>query len=194
MIYNNLTELINQNPEPVISLCLSARYGKKNRINRYIYIKCPNCGVCRWINKHFVDRPWFTGYCASCNGVRNGKANLKPAGKYIDPDGYRRVRIEPDSPFYSMTSRRYILEHRLVMAKYLGRPLTPEESIHHINGIKTDNRVENLRLTTRLEHTRDEWAELKELRTRITALESRNTQLEAEIILLRTQLEKEERI
>lgn len=191
MIYNSLAELINQNPRPSIALCLSARYGKNNRVNRYIYTKCPVCETCRWVNKYFVDRPWFTGYCASCNGIRNGKLNLKLAGKYIDCDGYRRVRIEPDSTFYSMTSRRYILEHRLVMAQYFGRPLISEEHVHHINGIKTDNRIENLKLTTRLEHTRDEWAELKELRTCVAALKSRNTQLEAEIVLLRAQLEED---
>ena len=52
----------------------------------------------------------------------------------------------------AMTKQPYIQEHRLVMARYLGRPLKPTEIVHHRNDDKADNRLANLRLVTRQTH------------------------------------------
>jgi hypothetical protein len=69
-------------------------------------------------------------------------------GKYIDDKGYVRV-LRPEHPF---SNHGYVYEHRLVMEEFFGRTLSPEESVHHVNEVKVDNRVENLFLTTRAEH------------------------------------------
>ena len=43
-------------------------------------------------------------------------------------------------------SKGWILEHRLLMSQHIGRPLIDNENVHHINGDRQDNRIENLEL------------------------------------------------
>lgn len=68
--------------------------------------------------------------------------------RVIGAQGYMYVIVDDDDTVCApMRGRsRYVLEHRVVMARSLGRSLAPHETVHHINGDRLDNRVDNLEL------------------------------------------------
>jgi hypothetical protein len=63
--------------------------------------------------------------------------------RHFGQDGYARVR-QPDHP--NAWPNGIVLEHVLVVSRYLGRALLPHENVHHKNGDRADNRLENLEL------------------------------------------------
>lgn len=87
-------------------------------------------------------------------------------GRYYNGNGYVLI-YAPAHP----RSRRnnYVLEHVLVAEQKLGRRLQPEEIVHHLNGIRDDNRPENISVLLRSEHK--SWTVTRLLQARIRELE-----------------------
>jgi hypothetical protein len=88
--------------------------------------------------KHY-GKGWCSfHYQLACKGeeLRNERKKAPNGTGYIDPDGYRNIGVNGTNK----------LEHRLVMEQIMGRPLFKDENVHHINGVRDDNRPENLEL------------------------------------------------
>ena len=105
--------------------------------------------------------------------MTNKEQNITNLGKYskrgkdcalwkkrVISGEYYAIHLDSDDFFFPMSrqgSRQndLVLEHRLVMARHLGRCLHSWEEVHHKNGDKKDNRLENLELTTIAQHILD---------------------------------------
>lgn len=79
--------------------------------------------------------------------VTTRKARADIGERRINDQGYVSVRMATGDPIAK--ANRWALEHRVIMSQNLGRLLLPSEEVHHKNGIRDDNRLENLELWVR---------------------------------------------
>lgn len=95
---------------------------------------CDACGIIFKV----VPSARKKGRAVYCSMSCASRANRKGTGKgwKVGNDGY----------VYSYLNQKKILQHRIVMEGFLGRKLSLDENVHHINGDKSDNRIENLEL------------------------------------------------
>lgn len=108
---------------------------------------CPYCGERKRVSSTHIrtlaKSGNYTGKCLKCC-VRKGEANnFWKGGRTKSVDGYVYILADQTEEF---KHSKYIAEHRLVMERHIGRPLLPTETVHHKNGIRDDNRLENLEL------------------------------------------------
>lgn len=90
------------------------------------------------------------GHLSTLSGSGEGSVNWK-GGRHVTPKGYVLIHA-PENPMAN--SRGYVREHRLVMSQHIGRYLTDDEEVHHIDENKSNNDISNLQLMTKAEHTR----------------------------------------
>lgn len=89
-----------------------------------------------------------TGMCRSC-AANSQKGIPRKRARRLNQNGYAVLTGYPSHP--NAFKNGSLLEHVYVMSEVLGRPLAPGENVHHINGVRDDNRVENLELWVTLQ-------------------------------------------
>jgi len=164
---------------------------KKARINKIAICECDYCKkiferkayFAKRVKHQFCNRKCFAkGIGGKNHYLYNNDSRKMPkgsnhwswkGGRKITDFGYVLIY----NPTHPNATRNYIREHRLVMEKKLGRYLKSTEYIHHKNGIKNDNRLENLQLIDSGKHSKKYFELMEE-----------NNKLKKEIIELKKQL------
>ena len=119
---------------------------QKLHFKSFILGKC-NCGCGADIpvrSKHgLLQRYKHHHNPRSGNRYKREEASAWKGGQTVDKSGYV-LKYLPEH--HHCNNKGYYPLHRYVMEQYLGHLLTRIEVVHHINGIKSDNRIENLQL------------------------------------------------
>lgn len=90
---------------------------------------------------------YSSNICRSCTSQAGPDNNNWKGGRWRKKAGYVMIKV-PNHP-RSPANSGYVFEHILVMEDNIGRNLLPGENVHHLNGIRDDNRIENLELWTK---------------------------------------------
>lgn len=129
----------------------------KKRSRYFTWTPCPKCGNCRWIQRGNEDR---SKLCRGCylkerklNPLKGEKHWAWKGGKWKHR-GYTLIKLPPDSEYFGMAAKNgTVPEHRLMMAKNIGRLLLKSEEVHHIDGDRSNNEIGNLELISPANHT-----------------------------------------
>lgn len=150
--------------------------GGSQAYQNFIRVACEICGTERWTasrkGKSLFKR------CYVCTR-KTGKLTRRS-----DSRGYIDILLTPDDDFFHSMANKdgRVAEHRLVMAKHLGRCLQPWEIVHHKDHIRDNNELENLQLISEMGHKQLTQLEafINKLQKQITILQTKNAQLRRE--------------
>jgi hypothetical protein len=124
-----------------------SRRGKANKNNRKVVKSCLVC------SKVFYVFPYRENSAKTCSR----KCAINVLGNAISEhyDGKRKLHKNKKSGYLYISFRgKYFPHHRFVVEQALGRSLKENEQVHHKNGIRDDNRVENLQIMDLVEHAK----------------------------------------
>ncbi len=147
--------------------------GYRNHWSQFLWCACRDCGREAWVV--LIRGNPKNDRCGKCAGkAKRGKLNpMWKSERWVGKDGYVWVRLYLEDFYGSMASgSNSVFEHRLIMARHIGRPLNSWEMVHHKNGARNDNRISNLQLLGNDRHNQ------------ITLLERRITYLEGLVLSL----------
>jgi hypothetical protein len=161
----NIDKVEYLNGKPFIFI--NAKRGKERQFGKIV--TCLFCGKKTFSSNYKISKNMGKFCSTQCSGKAFGgeKSPVWNGGRGVRTNGYVEVTIPNDHPL-KLKGKRYISEHRLVMEKYLNRYLKPYELIHHLNGNKEDNRIENLALCSKKSH----YEFIEKMQERIRILEA----------------------
>jgi hypothetical protein len=111
-----------------------------------VALTCAQCGTAFevWPSGAKNGRAFCSNACKTTARRGEGHPRYK-TGRFVLPNGYVTVPVP---------GRGRVYEHRLVVERRIGRPLTRDERVHHVNHDRGDNRDENLMVVTKKQHAR----------------------------------------